>query len=283
MNWSTAAKTWTLDVAVDGGKTRRTLNSHFLLLGTGYFDHGVPLNSHIPGIGSFRGPVVHPQFWPSEDEVDFRDKNVVVIGSGATAITPLPSLGKIAAHVTMLQRSPTYIMSIPREDRLEKLIRLLLPAKLIRVKWVAFPLLLVTFCRRYSRLASWLLLRLTKAQLPAHTSLSPDFTPSYNPWEQRMCMCPDADFFKCLRDGKGSVVTDVIETVTENSIRLKSGTELQPDVIITATGLKLRLAGSIIITVDNVPFSISDRFAWKCAMIEGLPNTLLALGYVDAS
>lgn len=287
MNWCTATKTWTLDVHTDERTISTQIQTRFLLLGTGYFDYETPLEPHIPGIKNFQGPVVHPQCWPSEEVLDFKDKNVVVIGSGATAITLLPALAETASHVTMLQRSPSYILSIASEDFLEKAIRLLFPTvlawRLIRLKWIIVPLVLVSFCRRCPRLAKWLLLRITKGQLPVGMSLSPNFTPRYNPWEQRLCLCPDDDFYECIRTGKGSIHTGVIDSVTENAIGLQSGDRLHPDIIVTATGLKLRMAGGIEITVDDKPFDIPENHMWKYAMVENLPNAVFALGYVDAS
>lgn len=282
--WSTESKTWTLDLTVNETSSS-TLRSRFVLLGTGYYDYHDPLQADIPGIQNFTGTLVHPQFWPKD--LDLEDKKVVIIGSGATAITLLPSIAKTAKHVTMLQRSPSYILSIPNEDLAEKVIRLLFPKmlarKLIRFKWVVVPLVLVTFCRRFPRLARKLLLFLTAKELPKGMPLEPNFTPRYNPWEQRLCMCPEADFYESLRSGRGSIKTDVIQTVNETSIQLQSGDELQPDIIVTATGLKLRIAGGIEIFVDGEQYHIGDHFLWKFAMMDELPNAIFAFGYVDAS
>ncbi|KAJ5820582.1 hypothetical protein N7474_006173 [Penicillium riverlandense] len=282
--WSSESKAWTLDLTVNE-TTPTTIRSRFVLLGTGYYDYHETLQADIPGIQDFAGTLVHPQYWPTD--LDYKDKNVVIIGSGATAITLLPSVAKTAKHVTMLQRSPSYVMSIPNEDLVEKAIRLLFPKvlarKLIRIKWIIVPLLLVTFCRRFPRLARKWLLFLTSKELPKGMPLDPDFTPRYNPWEQRLCMCPEADFYESLRNGKGSVKTDIIQTVTESSIQLQSGDELHPDIIVTATGLKLRIAGGIDIFVDGEQYHIGEHFLWKYAMMDNLPNAIFAFGYVDAS
>ncbi|GFG19170.1 hypothetical protein IFM5058_09781 [Aspergillus udagawae] len=282
--WSSESKAWTLGLTVDE-TTASTIRSRFVLLGTGYYDYHEPLHADISGIQDFAGTLVHPQYWPAD--LDFKDKEVVIIGSGATAITLLPSLAKSAKHVTMLQRSPSYVLSISNEDSIEKAIRLLFPQvlarKIIRFKWIVVPLVLVTFCRRFPRLARKLLLLLTSKELPKGMPLDPDFTPRYNPWEQRLCMCPEADFYESIRAGKGSVKTDIIKTVTENSIQLESGDELHPDIIVTATGLKLRIAGGIDIFVDGEQYHIGDHFLWKFAMMENLPNAIFAFGYVDAS
>lgn len=284
MSWSTTSKTWSLEVTKDE-RDIETLCTRFVLLGTGYYDYHTPLETKIPGIENFQGQVIHPQFWPTD--FDCRDKKVVIVGSGATAITLLPSIAQTSSHVTMPQRSPSYILSIPSEDTLEKAIRLLCPRplarKLIRLKWIVGPLVLVSFCRRMPRLARWILLHITSKQLPQGTPLAPDFTPRYNPWEQRLCMCPDSDFYECIRNGTGSVKTDLIDSVTEKTIRLTSGHELNPDIIVTATGLKLCVAGGIEIIVDGELFRVSDHFLWKGAVLENLPNVVFSFGYIDAS
>lgn len=261
------------------------MQSRFIFLGTGYYDYHEPLQVEIPGIKNFEGEVIHPQFWPAD--LDYSNKNIVIIGSGATAVTLLPSVAETASHVTMLQRSPSYIFSIPGEGIFEKAVGILCPAglasKVLRFKWILLSLSLVSFCRRFPNAARrWLLMKTAK-QLPRDVALDPDFIPKYNPWEQRMCMSPNGDFYDCLRKGRASVKTGIIDRVTSNSIRLKSGEELHPDIIVTATGLKLCMAGGIKIVVDGEPFDISSHFAWQSAMVEDLPNVFIALGYVDAS
>ncbi|KAJ5547728.1 flavoprotein [Penicillium frequentans] len=229
--------------------------------------------------------VVHPQFWP--DDLDYADKRVVVIGSGATAITLLPSLATSAAHVTMLQRSPTYIASLPTRGVFEVIVLKILPSsmanRVIRLKWMLFSLFMVSMCHRFPRLAKSFFLRETAKLLPPGMSLEPDFVPSYNPWDQRLCLCPNGDFYAAIRSGKASIHTGIIETITASSITLASGKELHPDIIVTATGLKLRLAGGIAITVDGEPYKLSDNFTWRTAMVEGLPNLVLSIGYTNAS
>ena len=275
---------WDFDITVNDTKMM-SLTSRFVFLGTGYYDYQEPLRAGIPGIHNFQGKVVHPQFWP--DDLDCTNKLVVIIGSGATAITLLPSLSKSAAHVTMLQRSPTYIASLPTRGAFEAIISRLLPRsaanRIIRLKWMLFSLFMVLMCRLFPRAAKSFLLRETAKLLPPGMSLEPDFVPSYKPWEQRLCLCPDGDFFAAIRSEKASVHTGIIETITTSSIKLASGKELHPDIIVTATGLKLRMAGGIAITVDGEPYEISDHFTWRAAMVEGLPNLVLSLGYANAS
>ncbi|KAH8698661.1 putative flavoprotein [Talaromyces proteolyticus] len=284
MSWSSLSNTWTLSIT-SNTTTNIFLRSRFVFLGTGYYDYQKPLQASIPGIDSFKGKVIHPQFWPSD--LDYANKRIVIIGSGATAITLLPSLATNSAHVTMLQRSPTYIASLPREGKFEAIISRALPmfasSRIIRLKWILFSLFMVSICRHFPRTAKRLLLQRTAKLLPPGTNLEPDFVPSYNPWEQRLCLCPDGDFYSSIRSGKASVKTSKIEAITPHSIKLTSGEELNPDIIVTATGLKLCTAGNIAISVDGEEYDISHHFAWRAAMVEGLPNVVLSWGYSNAS
>lgn len=283
-SWSTNQKSWSFDVTADG-TTKKTLRSRFMLLCTGYYNYHEPLVAEIPGIHDFTGPVVHPQFWPKD--LDYTGKNVVIIGSGATAVTLLPSMTDKASHVTMLQRSPSYLLSQPKEDGLEKMIRKWFPLsvqhKLIRWKWLLVPFMLVNFCYYFPKAARKMVRGAIQPQLPKSMQMDPNFNPSYFPFEQRMCFCPDGDFYGSLRSGKGSIETGVIEMVTPNSIKLKSGKELNPDIIVTATGLRLQIAGGMKITVDGQPINPSEKFIWKGVMLEDVPNSMYVLGYVDAS
>ncbi|KAK5133084.1 hypothetical protein LTR08_008194 [Meristemomyces frigidus] len=285
-DWSTPAKRWTLDVTANGSE-QKTYRSKFLLMCTGYYDYDEPLKAQIPGIEDFKGTVAHPQFWP--EDMDYTDKNVVIVGSGATAITLLPNLAAKAAHVTILQRSPSYIMSVPAQDGIEKIIRKLtwwskpLEHKLIRLKWILVPFLLTCFASTFPNACRKMFSKAIQAQLPPTIARDPHFNPSYNPWEQRVCFCPDGDFYACLRNGTGSVETGVIEKVTPNSIKLTSGAELHPDIIVTATGLKVRFAGGMKVTLDKEPLNMAEKFIWKGVMLEDMPNAAFVIGYVDAS
>ncbi|KIW12609.1 hypothetical protein PV08_09887 [Exophiala spinifera] len=283
VQWSSTDKLWTLQITA--GAAPKVLRTHFLLFGTGYYDYDEGLKVNIPGIKNFQGAVVHPQFWPTG--LDYANKRVVIIGSGATAITLLPAMAKSAAHVTMLQRSPSYIMSVPSEDKTETAIRWIFPerlaVKLIRFKWMLTSFMLVTFCQWFPKFARKLFESATKAQLPPGMDLDPNFKPRYDPWEQRLCICPGGDFYAALRSGRASVKTGAIETVSPTSIRLRTGEELVPDIIVTATGLKLRIGGGVEFIVDDQKFNIADHFMWNGALLEGLPNFLFAFGYVDAS
>lgn len=286
MHWSSSSKTWAVTVTTgDAEKTERTLQTRFVFMGTGYYDYDEPLKVDIPGIQDFKGTVIHPQFWPSD--LDYTDKRMVIIGSGATAITILPSVAAETGHVTMLQRSPSYVMSLPAEGTFETVTRKALPRgvahSLIRFKWILTSFMLVSFCRKFPNAARNFFLRTIAKQLPEGTAMDPDFTPSYNPWEQRVCMCPDGDFYKALESGKASIKTGAIEKVTESSIRLTTGEELHPDIIVTATGLKMKMGGGINIYVDGERYDLSQHYLWKFAMAEDLPNVAFAWGYVDAS
>lgn len=281
MSW--ANKEWTLHVRSNGAPRR--MSSKFIFLATGYYDYDEPLQTVIPNIDSFRGQVVHPQFWP--EHLDYTDKTIAIVGSGATAITLLPSLAKTAKHVTMLQRSPSYIKSVPNcRSKLESLIRATCPRtvanKIIRFKWIVLPTLFRTWCLLFPSRARRHMHKLTQAELGSQP-VDQNFTPTYNPFEQRMCLSPDGDFYQCLRDGRGSVKTGIIDAVTPDSIKLKSGDELHPDIIVTATGLKLRIGGGIDIDIDGEPFHINQHYVWKGIMFEGMPNCAFSLGYFDAA
>lgn len=283
MNWSSKDKRWTASVTQNGKP--KNITGRFIFFGTGYYNYEEPLNAVIPGIENFAGKVIHPQFWP--EDLDYSGKQVVVIGSGATGVTLLPSMADKAAHVTMLQRSPSYILSVPGNGWFEDIVRFVFPAmmahRIIRAKWIFSAYMLIGFCKRMPAVSRWLFLTLAWLQLPKGTSVEKDFTPKYNPWEQRMCLCPDADFYRAIRKGKCSVVTDTIDNITKKTIKLHSGKELNPDIIVTATGLKLRALGGVALSIDGTPYSSSERVAWKGCMLEGLPNAALAFGYVDAS
>ncbi|KAI5360048.1 putative FAD/NAD(P)-binding domain superfamily [Septoria linicola] len=280
LSWSSSSKTWTTRVNADGRES--TIRSRLAIMATGYYDYEQGLHAHIPGIKDFSGEVVHPQFWP--EDLSYKDKNVVIIGSGATAITLLPAMAKEAKHVTMLQRSPSYILSVPVHNKLENVIRAICPktlaSKIIRMKWIVWPTMFRTWCLWFPNAAKRHMRKATLAQVPPEL-VDSDFKPSYNPFEQRMCMCPDGDFYQCLREGKGSIKTGLIDTVTDKDIKLKSGEELHPDVIITATGLKLRLGGGIKVDVDGEDFQINEHYVWKGLMFDTLPNFFFSFGYFD--
>ncbi|KAL2177419.1 uncharacterized protein P884DRAFT_243488 [Thermothelomyces heterothallicus CBS 202.75] len=286
-DWSSAGKRWDVRVVVDGREDQppAVFRARFLLLGTGYYDYEKPLEAAIPGIETFAGKVIHPQFWP--EDYDYTDKEVVIIGSGATAVTVLPAMAERARRVTMLQRSPGYVFSLPSRGLLTALLFAVLPAAaahyLCRLLWLVRSHLTTAFCRAWPALAKRVIKRATLRQLPPTVPWDPHFRPRYNPWEQRFCACVDGDFFAALRSGKADVVTDTIRTVTPRSIELGSGRALHPDVIVTATGLRLRFGGGIDLRLDGEPFRWRDKFAWRSAMLQDVPNLLFLTGYETAS
>ena len=283
--WSTPQARWTVEaVRADSGETVR-MTCSFLFLCTGYYryDHG-----HLPqfaGMQRFGGRIVHPQHWT--DDVQYAGRRVVVIGSGATAVTLVPALAERAAHVTMLQRSPTYIVAIPGEDPLALLVRRLLPERLayplVRWKNIALTMLVFQLSRRQPSLVKRLIRRGLERQLPPGYDIDADFTPRYNPWDQRMCVVPDGDLFAAIRAGRASVVTDTVDTFTESGLRLGSSAELEADLIITATGLELQALGGAELVVDGRPVELAQTLGYKGMMLSDVPNMAMALGYTNAS
>jgi cation diffusion facilitator CzcD-associated flavoprotein CzcO len=281
-DWSSPHQLWELSVKTEG--QLKTLRTRFVVFGSGYYDYETPLPVVIPGIDNFKGTKVHPQFWP--EDLDYAGKNVVVIGSGATAITLIPNLAEKAASVTMLQRSPTYLLTMPNQKR-SALSRFLIPKwlsyKISRLFFLVMPYLFFRFCRAFPNVARLVLRGTTSIQLPKRVPHDPHFKPPYNPWEQRLCVCPDGDFFKTLRDGKANVATGHIKTVSENSITLTSGQVIKADIIVTATGLKVQVGGGAKISVDGEAFNFGEKFFLKGYMTQDLPNAALVIGYTNAS
>jgi cation diffusion facilitator CzcD-associated flavoprotein CzcO len=281
-NWSSKTQSWSLTIDAAGEKQSR--KAKFIIYGSGYYDYDEPLKTTIPGINHFKGNVIHPQFWPKD--FDYDGKKIIIVGSGATAITLLPVLAKTAASVTMLQRSPTYILSQPSLDT-ATWIRRIFPSwiahSLVRWKYMWGMFLYFQFCRAFPKLAKKQIKADTVKQLPKNVAYDPNFTPKYNPWEQRLCVCPDGDFYKALSGSRSKVVTDTIQTVTETGILTTGGTTLDADVIITATGLKMRFAGGARISVDDTPINLADKILWRGALIQDVPNSAFLLGYTNAS
>ena len=281
MDWDSGTSRWTVDVN-DG---ERSYTCNFLYMCSGYYSYDEGYRPEFPGQERFAGTVVHPQFWP--EDLDYSGKRVVVIGSGATAITLVPAMAESATHVTMLQRSPTYIASLPGVDPLAERFNRYLPSRLAhqanRIKSIVLTQFFYQFCQRFPGPAKRLLRKMTEAQLPKGYPLDPDFAPKYNPWDQRMCMVPDGDLFKAISEGRASVVTDTIETFTETGIRLSSGQELPADVIVTATGLQLQLAGGANMSVDGRSVVPGDTFVYRGCMLSGVPNFAMCVGYTNAS
>lgn len=287
-SWCSREAQWTVDAVrllPDGGELPVTLTCGFLFSCAGYYRYSAGYTPDFPGIDTFKGRVVHPQTWP--DDLDYAGKRVVIIGSGATAVTLLPALAKTAGHVTMLQRSPTYIVSAPEKDRLAIWLRRFLPARwayrLSRWHKVAFMIYIYQFSQRFPNLVKADLIRKVQEELGPDYDVGTHFTPSYKPWEQRICLVPDADMFRSIKAGRASVVTDHIETFTEQGIRLKSGKELQADIVVTATGLVLQGFGGIELFVDGRSVDLGKTLAYKGVMVSGVPNLASVFGYINAS
>ncbi|CAM3876333.1 flavin-containing monooxygenase [Smaragdicoccus niigatensis] len=281
--WSTAEACWTVEVDHDGEPV--TITADWIFCAAGYYRYDEGFTPTFEGREQFTGQIVHPQHWPAD--LDYTGKKIVVIGSGATAVTLVPALASQAGHVTMLQRSPTYILPVPSEDAIANTLRKVLPANLAyritRQKNVVQQRLIWEVSQRFPR-AMRRFIRATNArQLPKDFPVDEHFKPTYNPWDQRMCTVPDGDLFKTLRDGSASVVTDRIATFTETGIRLESGRELEADIIVTATGLNLQLFGGVALTIDGTPVSLADKVAFKGMMLSDVPNLAYAIGYTNSS
>ena len=280
--WDSASARWTVTVQEAGGE--RELTTGFLYFCTGYYDYAQGHAPEWPGMADFRGRVVHPQHWPAD--LDCTGSKVVVIGSGATAVTLVPALAASAAHVTMLQRSPGYLLALPARDALGAALQRALPRKLayrlIRWKNIAIASALYQYARHRPASARRLLVRLAARRLPgidAHKHLQP----RYDPWDQRLCIAPDGDLFRALRSGRAAIATDAIERFTPGGIRLASGEELPADVVVSATGLQLQLFGGARLEVDGRPVEIARCVSYKGVMASGIPNMAMAMGYTNAS
>ena len=281
--WSSSDAHWTVQVENDGRTI--TLSCAFLFMCSGYYNYAAGYTPDFPGVTDFSGQIVHPQFWTPD--IDPAGKRVVVIGSGATAVTLVPELAKTAAHVTMLQRSPTYIVSLPAEDRIANGLRRVLPTKtayaLSRWKNVLMGMIFYRLARRRPEKVKARMIDMAKAALPPGYDAETHLTPRYNPWDQRVCLVPDGDLFASIRDGASSIVTDRIERFTETGVRLASGDELEADLIVTATGLDMQLFGGMTLQVDGAPVDPAHCLSYKAMMLSGVPNFAVSFGYTNAS
>ncbi|MEV0251825.1 NAD(P)/FAD-dependent oxidoreductase [Nocardia sp. NPDC050712] len=284
-DFSSATDLWTVRTIDESTGETKEYTSRFLVGCTGYYDYDNGYRPEFPGAESFSGDIVHPQQWP--DQLDFQGKRVVVIGSGATAITLVPAMVEAAAHVTMLQRSPTYVLPIPARDPVAVVLqRLRVPEQLIyrtgRARNIVLQRAVFQLSRSRPALARRLLLGVVRAQTRGAVDMR-HFSPSYAPWDERLCVVPNGDLFRALRSGKASVVTDHIDRFTPDGIRLASGEELPADLIVTATGLVVQIAGGARLSVDGEPVSTRDRVIYKGVMMDGVPNAMFVLGYTNAS
>jgi monooxygenase len=283
--WSTGDARWTVEAQrTDTGETVR-LTCGFLLMSTGYYRYDEGYTPPFAGTERFGGRIVHPQHWP--DDLDYAGKKVVVVGSGATAVTLVPAMAESAAHVTMLQRSPSYVVSLPARDPIADRLRRALPATTAyaAVRWKNVALMSLSFqlSRRAPRVMKAVIRKGVERRLPAGYDVDTHFRPRYDPWDQRMCLVPDGDLFEALGAGRASIVTDRIDTFTETGLRLESGAELEADVVVTATGLNLLALGGTSFAVDGREIDVSQTVGYKGMMLSGVPNLAFTVGYTNAS
>ena len=283
--WSSEKSQWSVEVERVGTGDTVTFTCGFLFMCSGYYSYREGFTPEFPGRERFRGEVIHPQKWTND--VSYSGKRVVVIGSGATAITLVPAMAKDAKHVTMLQRSPTYIAARPDVDAFANALRKYLPSKIAyaitRLKNTKYQQLVYSRSRTHPDKVKEILLKGVREQLGPDYDIEKDFTPTYNPWDQRLCLAPNGDFFQAMRDGKASVVTDTIDTFDETGIVLSSGEHLDADVIVTATGLQLVTLGEVQFEIDGVPVDFAQTWTYKGVAYSGVPNLASSFGYINAS
>ncbi|MES1929145.1 monooxygenase [Salinisphaera dokdonensis CL-ES53] len=283
-SWSSDEACWTLTVLDEASGESRSWRARYLVLCTGYYRYDAGHMPDFPGADRFKGQLIHPQQWP--EDLDYRNKKVVVIGSGATAITLIPAMAEDTAHITMLQRSPSYIASLPAVDQISKTLQRWLPDSWVfgmaRKRNIHVQRLIYSASRRYPKLVRRLLLASVRKQVGKDVDMR-HFTPSYNPWDERLCVVPNGDLFKTLRSEKADIVTDHIETFTENGVQLQSGKTLEADIVISATGLNMQMLGDIEIVKDGEVQAPSQHMTYKGVLLESLPNLAAVFGYTNAS
>lgn len=286
-DWDSTTDTWTVRAEQDGpdGPTEKVYRGRFVFFGTGYYNYDEPYSPEFPGLENFGGEVIHPQYWP--ESLDYSGKKLVVIGSGATAISMIPSLTKKAAHVTMLQRSPTYMMSVAKINPLLAVIRKLLPRKVshavARLYFKILTIVSYTFARKAPAAFKKLARATALKHLPAGYDVDTHFKPRYDPWDQRLCVILGGDFYEEIKSGRLEVVTDHVDHMDAAGIVLKSGRRIDADVIVTATGLQLQALGGISVSVDGAEIKPTDRFVYKEYLLEDVPNMAWCIGYTNAS
>jgi monooxygenase len=284
-SWSSDDLLWRLEVQPGENSQPIEFTCNFLYGCTGYYRYDAGYKPAFPGADLFRGKFIHPQHWPAD--LDYTGKRVVIIGSGATAVTIVPAMAGTAAHVTMLQRSPSYILSLPGRDPIARLLHRVLPDRMvhriIRRKNILLALGIFQLSRRSPNLTKRLFRKGAERSLPEGYDVDLHFKPRYEPWDQRLCIAPDADFFRAIRSGGASVVTDQIDTFTETGIRLQSGAHLDADIIVSATGLQMLALGGVRLVVDGKPVDHAHSFVYKGAMLSNVPNFAFCVGYTNAS
>jgi cation diffusion facilitator CzcD-associated flavoprotein CzcO len=280
-----ASGRWTVTAQRSGSDDTVQFSARYLFSGTGYYDYESGYTPEFAGVEDFSGRLVHPQHWP--EDLDYTGKRVVIVGSGATAVTLVPSMAGEAAHVTMLQRSPGYVLSLPAADAIANALNRVLGAQraypIIRRKNVVLQRAIFKLCRRFPKLMRRALIAGVRRRLPKGFDVDTHFSPSYDPWDQRLCMVPDGDLFAAISSGRASVVTDRIERFTPTGIRLGSGEHLDADIVVTATGLNLLPLGGIDISVDGQAVDVAQTTVYKSMMLSGVPNFVFAFGYTNSS
>ena len=282
-DWDSASDTWTVQATTDGKPI--TYRTRFVFFGSGYYSYDDPYTPEFPGLDRFAGTIVHPQHWP--DDLDYSGKTVVVIGSGATAVSMVPALARTAGKVVMLQRSPGYLFSMPRRNLLMEPFRKLLPPRLsypiIRAVAMLFEKFIWVLARGAPGFTRKLVRWQNSSMLPAGYPVDTDFRPRYNPWDERMCLVTDGDVFEAIRRGRLEVVTDHVDHIDATGIALKSGRHVDADIIVTATGLQLLALGGVRVSLDGAEIKPQDRFSYKAHMLDGVPNLFWCIGYTNAS
>lgn len=283
-DWSSDDQRWHLTALHTPSGETREYSCDFLISCTGYYNHDEGFRPEFPGEKNFRGPIIHPQRWPKD--LDYSGKKIVVIGSGATAVTLVPSMAGTAGHITMLQRSPSYVYSMPSIDKITRVLTRVMPSSwafsLARKRNILMQRLVFVACRRWPKLMRQFLISHVRKHVGPNVDMK-HFSPSYMPWDERLCAVPDADLFKALKKGTASIETDHIHHFTKSGILLKSGKELEADIIITATGLNLQMFGGMKLSVDGKPEDVSDKMLYKGVLIERLPNLAWIIGYNNSS
>ena len=284
-HWCSQDKLWTVTVVRSDGEEQLAIRSRFILSCTGYYDYEQGYTPEFAGVDDFQGEIVHPQFWP--EQLDYKDKRVVVIGSGATAVTLIPSMANDTASLVMLQRSPTYIANVPAEDPWLKPLSKFMPSswvfRSIRWKKVLLQQYIYRMSRKKPAGLRRYLLNQVREELGPEYDVDTHFTPNYNPWDQRLCAVPDGDMFAAIREGKAEVVTDHIDHFNSSGIALKSGNQLDADIVVIATGLKLKFGGDIAYRIDGEEVDPTERFVYRGMMLEGVPNLAMSVGYTNSS
>jgi cation diffusion facilitator CzcD-associated flavoprotein CzcO len=283
-SWSSETARWTVETQLNSTGEIRYYECNFLLCCTGYYNYDHGYQPDFKGSKDFKGDIIHPQKW--DENYDYSGKKVVVIGSGATAVTLVPAMADKAEHVTMLQRSPSYVMALPQDDPMVNFLRKFLPEtwvyRITRTRNIAFTAMMYSYCKTFPNSARRLMTKLVKKEVGDDFDMK-HFSPTYNPWDERLCAVPDGDLFEVLKEGTASIVTDHIDHFTETGIQLKSGESLDADIIITATGLDVQLFGKMKLFVDGKEFNANEKMVYRGVLLEDLPNAGMVFGYTNAS